>query len=109
LRLVGDGLAPDLLVTDHLMPGLTGAELAHELRPARPNLPVLIVSGYAETEGMEPSLARLTKPFRNAELAASLSALLPDIEGSNGHEPRRGGVAPQDDVRFARPLPVGAF
>jgi CheY-like chemotaxis protein len=82
LRLVSDGLAPDLLVTDHLMPGLTGTELAHELRSARPDLPVLIVSGYAETEGMEPSLARLTKPFRNAELAASLSALLPDAQGS---------------------------
>jgi PAS domain S-box-containing protein len=84
LQLVGDGLAPDLLVTDHLMPGLTGAELAHQLRSTRPGLPVLIVSGYAEAEGMDPSLARLTKPFRNAELAASLSALLPDAEGSIG-------------------------
>lgn len=35
LRLVGDGLAPDLLVTDHLSPGLSGAELADELRSAR--------------------------------------------------------------------------
>lgn len=55
LRLVGDGLAPGLLVTDHLMPGITGAELAHELRSARPNLPVLIVSGYAETKAWRPA------------------------------------------------------
>jgi hypothetical protein len=36
------------------------------------------VSGYAEAEGIAPDLPRLTKPFRNADLAASLSALLPE-------------------------------
>jgi PAS domain S-box-containing protein len=76
LRLVGEGLAPDLLVTDHLMPGMSGAQLARKLRVHRPELPVLIVSGYAEAEGVDPDLPRLTKPFRNAELAASLAALL---------------------------------
>jgi hypothetical protein len=45
----------------------------------RPDLPVLIVSGYAEAEGIEPGLARLTKPFRNSELAASLATLMPDF------------------------------
>jgi CheY-like chemotaxis protein len=81
LRLVGEGLDPDLLVTDHLMPGMSGAELARDLRSRRPDLPVLIVSGYAEAEGTEPGLPRLTKPFRNAELAASLAALVPAVAG----------------------------
>ena len=36
---------------------------------------MLIVSGYAEDEGIAPDLPRLTKPFRQKELAASLSAL----------------------------------
>jgi PAS domain S-box-containing protein len=76
LRLVGEGLIPDLLVTDHLMPGMSGAELARNLRSHRPKLPVLIVSGYAETEGIAPDLPRLTKPFRNAELAANLAAVM---------------------------------
>jgi CheY-like chemotaxis protein len=76
LRLVGGGLAPDLLVTDHLMPGMTGAELAAELRARQADLPVLIVSGYAEAEAIAPGLPRLTKPFRNAELAASLAAMV---------------------------------
>ncbi|MDP1028397.1 PAS domain S-box protein [Sphingomonas sp. KR1UV-12] len=75
LRLIGDGLEPDLLVTDHLMPGMSGAQLARELKVARPELPVLIVSGYAEEDGIDPDIPRLTKPFRNAELAASLSTL----------------------------------
>jgi PAS domain S-box-containing protein len=81
LRLVKSRIAPDLLVTDHLMPGMTGVELARELHEIVPKLPILLVSGYAEVEGIAPELARLTKPFRNAELAASISALLPDGRG----------------------------
>ncbi len=75
LRLIDGGLEPDILVTDHLMPGMSGTQLARELRHRRPDLPVLIVSGYAEEAGIDPDIPRLTKPFRNAELAASLSAL----------------------------------
>jgi signal transduction histidine kinase/CheY-like chemotaxis protein len=67
--------ALDLLVTDHLMPGITGADLAREVRGRRPSLPVLIVSGYADAEGIAPDLPRLTKPFRQDELAAKIAAL----------------------------------
>ncbi|GGB40688.1 hybrid sensor histidine kinase/response regulator [Sphingomonas metalli] len=72
---VDAGLAPDFLVTDHLMPGATGAELVGELCARLPALKALIVSGYAETDGIDPDIARLSKPFRNEELAASLAAL----------------------------------
>jgi signal transduction histidine kinase/CheY-like chemotaxis protein len=75
LRLLGGGLAPDLLVTDHLMPGMNGADLARQARALRPGLPVLIVSGYAQVDGIAPDLPRLTKPFRNADLATALAAL----------------------------------
>jgi CheY-like chemotaxis protein len=81
LRLVDDGMAPDLLVTDHLMPGMSGTELAQRVRLLRPELPVLIVSGYAQVDGLTPDLPRLTKPFRNAELAATLVALMPSDPG----------------------------
>jgi PAS domain S-box-containing protein len=75
LELLQRGLAPDLLLTDHLMPGVNGADLARRARADRPDLPVLIVSGYAEAEGLATDLPGLTKPFRNAELAAKLVSL----------------------------------
>jgi PAS domain S-box-containing protein len=67
------GLAVDLIVTDHLMPGMTGAELARQVRG---KTPVLIISGYADAGGIDPDVPRLTKPFRHADLAAMLTTLL---------------------------------
>jgi PAS domain S-box-containing protein len=72
LELVTRGLKPDLLVSDHLMPGLTGTELAREVRLALPSVGVLIISGYAEVESLSPELAHLSKPFRQADLVAAL-------------------------------------
>ena len=66
-----------LVVTDHLMAGMTGAELAREVQAQRPEVRVLIISGFAELDAIAPDLARLMKPFREAELAAALSALQP--------------------------------
>lgn len=75
LQRVKDGLRPNLLVTDHLMPGMNGTDLGLALRNQYPELQVLIVSGYANNEGITPDLSRLTKPFRSDELAASLANL----------------------------------
>ena len=76
LQMMRDGMTPDLLVTDHLMPGMTGAHLVEAVQAIRPSLPVLIVSGYAETEGIDPAVPRITKPFRSSELAEMLSDIL---------------------------------
>ena len=73
LRLFNQGIHVDVLVTDHLMPEMTGADLARAVQEAWPSTPVLIVSGYAEAEGVAPDLPRLTKPFRRPELAASIA------------------------------------
>ncbi|WP_158266466.1 GAF domain-containing protein [Allosphingosinicella deserti] len=67
------GADVDLLVSDHLMPGMTGTVLVREARALRPDLPVLIISGYAEAEGIAPDVPRLTKPFRQADLAAAIA------------------------------------
>ena len=74
LRQLEAGLQINLLVTDHLMPGMTGVELAYAVRERRPEVRTLIVSGFAEAAGLAPDLNRLTKPFRQADLAAVLSA-----------------------------------
>jgi CheY-like chemotaxis protein len=76
LQLLQDGAAVDLLVTDHLMPGISGADLARKAQEIRPGLPILIVSGYAEAEGLAPGLPRLVKPFRMAELAEAVANVM---------------------------------
>jgi PAS domain S-box-containing protein len=75
LRALDEGLKPDLLITDHLMPGMSGVDLAVAVRARLPETKVLIVSGFAEAEGLDPAMARLTKPFVQAELAAALGEL----------------------------------
>ena len=75
LKLVEDGIGFDLLITDHLMPGITGTDLARTVRAKFPQRPALIVSGYAEVDGIAPDLPRLSKPFRMQELAGALNEL----------------------------------
>ncbi|WP_236249392.1 GAF domain-containing hybrid sensor histidine kinase/response regulator [Pseudomonas cichorii] len=75
MQLMAHGEPFDLLVTDHLMPGISGTDLARVVQRSRPETAILLVSGYAEREGLDPDLPRLTKPFRKSELAASLSPL----------------------------------
>jgi YesN/AraC family two-component response regulator len=75
LRIIDDGTAVDIVITDHLMPGMTGVDLVQAIRERRPNLPVLIISGFADERGITPDLPRLTKPFRQADLAATLIGL----------------------------------
>ena len=73
---LGKGVNFDVLVTDHLMPGMTGVDLARLVQKQRPGVPVLLVSGFAESEGVDPALPRLIKPFRQVELAAKLIGLM---------------------------------
>jgi CheY-like chemotaxis protein len=65
----------DLLVTDVVMPGMSGPELASRAREVRPDLPVLFVSGYPQaTAGGKAAV--LAKPFTVESLAASVRAAL---------------------------------
>ena len=64
-----------VLVTDHLMPGMSGTELARLARERWPGLHILIVSGYADVDDIAPDLPRLAKPFRQTELAAAMARL----------------------------------
>jgi PAS domain S-box-containing protein len=85
LEALKDGLAPDVVMTDHLMPGMTGVELAYAVRTDWPAVKILVVSGFAEVDGLDPTLPRLTKPFVQSELAASLAGL--DCKGRPGAPP----------------------
>jgi signal transduction histidine kinase len=74
--LLRDGFCPDLLVTDHLMPGKSGTELVKEAQAMCPDMRALIVSGYADEAGIANDVARLVKPFRHSDLAASVTAVM---------------------------------
>ncbi len=76
LALLNAGTAIDALVTDYLMPEVNGAELITAARALRPDLPALLVTGYADTDALDPGLARLGKPFRQAELAKAVAGVL---------------------------------
>jgi CheY-like chemotaxis protein len=58
---------PDLVILDFIMPGLSGAEVANRILAKQPELPILFVSGYSETEAVKrvaPRAPLLAKPFR---------------------------------------------
>lgn len=72
--LAPDGRRRDLLVTD-VMPGMSGVELAHRVRAARPGTAVLFLSGYTSDALRERGIAarrawHVQKPFTAGELLA---------------------------------------
>jgi signal transduction histidine kinase len=73
--LEGDG-AIDLVITDHVMPGMSGIELARTLRDLRPDLRVILASGYADLtvgDKLDFHLPRLPKPFLQADVRRAIS------------------------------------
>jgi signal transduction histidine kinase/ActR/RegA family two-component response regulator len=70
---------PDLMITDYLMPGITGAELVQRARLDFPGLPMIIATGYADMKAIEQVIGDgtvLRKPFQLAELAACVERAL---------------------------------
>ena len=65
-------MAPDMMVVDYAMPGMTGVEVARQVRIKHPKLPILFASGYAETRALETvsdeNTQILRKPFRIDDL-----------------------------------------
>ncbi|HSF47508.1 MAG TPA: response regulator [Burkholderiales bacterium] len=71
----------DAVLTDEIMPEITGTELAREIRKLRPDIPILLMSGYggrtlarrAATAGINDLL---NKPLQSPDIAASLARAL---------------------------------
>jgi len=66
----------DLLITDQMMPGMTGTQLAKIVRGERPELPILLVSGYAELAEEGRPVHTLAKPFTQHTLSVAISETL---------------------------------
>ncbi|MGO7170437.1 PAS domain S-box protein [Rhizobium leguminosarum] len=67
----------DLVICDHAMPRMTGAQLAQAIRSEWPDMPIILATGYAEIpEGAGiVDLPRLGKPFSQAQLAEAISRI----------------------------------
>jgi len=70
---------PSLMITDYLMPGMTGAELVAIANREFPDLPMIIATGYADMEAIDRVIGSntvLRKPFQLADLAATVKQAL---------------------------------
>jgi PAS domain S-box-containing protein len=90
----------DLLLSDLIMPGLGGRELAERLRQSRPETAVLYMSGYSDEAVVrrgvvDPDASFLEKPFATTDLAARVREIL---------DQRSAGAAPLDRVLEASPI-----
>ena len=77
LEILRSGIAVDLVLTDQAMPGMTGLQLAAEIRAAWPGLPIMLATGYADLPDRAGlNLPRLVKPYGQEEMAAAIAALM---------------------------------
>ncbi len=98
----------DLLVTDVVMPGMSGPDLARTLRAGRPDLRVLLLSGYTRDavgrrNELEAGMAFLGKPFTPDTLARKVHEALTSPESA---PPSRSAPA-QEGLRTPAPRPPG--
>lgn len=122
---------PDALLTDVLLPGLNGLQLASLCRALHADVPILIISGYIPEDTLDPHplTTRLDKPIRTQRLVAAVGQILnrepydasdpdsgptrmPSLEdvtwesvqwGTPARPPRRGARSPSPTAAQARP------
>ena len=81
LRALRRSQGADLVITDQLMPGMTGTQLIAAIRSEWPHLPVILATGYADLpEGADPEIPRLSKPFMQNDLAGAIAASVEPVE-----------------------------
>jgi two-component system cell cycle sensor histidine kinase/response regulator CckA len=81
LKLVADHPVIDMLVTDVVMPGMSGPELAKRILQSRPNLKIIFVSGYtagklAAYGSFTPEAVLVQKPFSIRVLTMKMREML---------------------------------
>lgn len=64
----------DLIITDQIMPEMTGLQLADAIKAEWPELPVVLATGFAEAPTRAVRYQRLAKPFTQAELKSLMES-----------------------------------
>jgi CheY-like chemotaxis protein len=86
----------DLVITDQVMPQMTGLQLIRQIKVERPDLPVILATGYAELPpDADTGLPRLAKPFRQYDLVQSINYAVRPRRRSTGRV-----------VQFRKPRPT---
>ena len=79
LEILESGQEVDILITDHAMPGMTGAQLVSEVNIRWPTLPVVLATGYAEIqEDLSDGATRLSKPYDRLGLTEAIAKAVED-------------------------------
>ena len=85
LELLENGVLVDLVVTDYSMPEMNGIEFIRHVHRTHPDLPCLLVTGYADVSdpvtASTQSVMILRKPYRMKQLAATVGQLLTTVDG----------------------------
>jgi CheY-like chemotaxis protein len=69
----------DLVISDQIMPRMTGTQLAMAIKAEWPELSVVLASGFAEIPSGSHWLSRLPKPFSQSELSKKITEVHPSI------------------------------
>ena len=68
----------ELIITDQAMPKMTGVMLAEEAKKVRPDLPVIIATGYADLPQNTSGLVKLDKPYFQSDLSHAIGKAMAD-------------------------------
>lgn len=86
----------DVLITDLNMPRISGLQLAEALRPVRPDLPIVLITGFSRAIPLDRlkslgALRLLPKPFSTGELALAVRQALAQVAGGDDDPAYTGG------------------
>lgn len=85
LAKLAEGDAFDLVITDHAMPTMTGAELVEEMGRRWPDLPVLLATAFADLPpGVAANVPKIAKPYLQNQLAHAVAAAMPGWTRASG-------------------------
>jgi CheY-like chemotaxis protein len=89
MELLAKHPAIDVVISDQVMPVVTGLRLIEALRAQRPSLPAILATGFAEFPGgVDASIGRLAKPYTQQQLKAALEARVYGADAMGAMSPK---------------------